>query len=347
MKRSIQVVCGAQFGSEAKGHIAAYLATYPTSLHAVRVAGPNAGHTVVDSIGQTWKLRQVPVAAVTNPNAELIIAAGSEINRDVLISEVESLDRAGFMVTERLHIHPSATMISSAHLNQEMSNRLSDKIGSTMSGVGAARASRIWRTAVTAANSADLQERFPKRIHEVGLNRCRRVLIEGTQGYGLGLHTSYYPFCTTSDCRAIDFLAMAGVSPWGADLEVWLVARTFPIRVAGNSGPLLNEIAWADLKVDPETTTVTQKVRRVGQWDSELVKKAVAANGGCVSNHVHLAITMLDYLEPKVRGRTSETLDLEGRKWVSTLALSVEERVGVRPTLFGTSPSTVIDWRDS
>ena len=125
------------------------------------------------------------------------------------------------------------------------------------------------------------------------------VVIEGTQGYGLGLHTKHYPQCTSSDCRAIDFLAMAGISPWGHIVEVWAVARMFPIRVAGNSGYLKGETTWEALGLPPEYTTVTQKVRRVGEWDPVLVAEAVRANGG--APHVRLALTMTDQRWPDLR----------------------------------------------
>ena len=63
----LQVIVGGQAGSEAKGHVAAQLASpelTPEGLAAVRVAGPNAGHSAVDATGRKWALRQIPVAAV-------------------------------------------------------------------------------------------------------------------------------------------------------------------------------------------------------------------------------------------------------------------------------------------
>ena len=62
--------------------------------------------------------------------------------------------------------------------------------------------------------------------------------------------------------------------------------RTLPIRVAGESGPLFAETTWEQLAdesngyIRPERTTVTNLIRRVGRWDSELAREAVQANGG-------------------------------------------------------------------
>ena len=129
------------------------------------------------------------------------------------------------------------------------------------------------------------------------------IVIEGTQGFRLGLHAGYYPQCTSSDCRAIDFLAMAGIAPWDAgitDFDVWVVVRAFPIRVAGNSGPMLDETTWQALGLPDEYTTVTQKVRRVGGWDDDLLLDAVEANGG--PDVVKVAYAMADQRWPELAG---------------------------------------------
>ena len=63
--------------------------------------------------------------------------------------------------------------------------------------------------------------------------------------------------------------------------------------MAGNSGPLKGETSWEELGLEPERTTVTNKVRRVGDWDPELLEEAIRANGGGGWNSgVSLAVTM-------------------------------------------------------
>lgn len=338
--RNVTVVVGAQFGSEGKGAVAGFLGKQMFGPDvAIRVAGPNAGHTAYDKTGREWKLRAVPVAAVTSSNCQLHIAAGSEIDIPVLQSELDALDDAGFRATERLTIHPSATILEQRHQRQEAERGIVGRIGSTGKGIGAARAERIWRTASTAVNY------FPNHmLSEPGpfdLDGAGDVLVEGTQGYGLGLHTKYYPYVTSSDCRAVDFLAMAGISPWDhriLDLQVILVARVFPIRVAGDSGPLVGETSWADLGLPEERTTVTNKVRRVGQWDQELVQEAIRANGGGNWNpRIQLAITMLDQLYPEQRDRTD--LDDKPLDFIRIL----EDSLATHVTLVGTGPDTMAE----
>lgn len=330
------VVAGAQFGSEGKGAICGHLGKQMRRQDvAIRVAGPNAGHTAYDSDHREWKLRAVPVAAVTSSDCQLHIAAGSEIDLSVLNAELALLDQAGHRATERLTIHPSATIIDQKHLGQESVSGLVGRIGSTGKGIGAARSARIWREANTA------EAAFPMRMLShpgpFDLDGIGTVVVEGTQGYGLGLHTQFYPQVTSSDCRAIDFLAMAGISPWAArELQVILVARVYPIRVAGNSGPLFGETSWEKLGLPEERTTVTHKIRRVGAWDHQLVLEAIRANGGgSYTPEVHLALTMLDQRIPAIRDQTKLTTE------ALVLVEGLEEQLETHITMVGTGPETV------
>src|SRR6266496_1047844 len=329
----IQVVVGGQYGSEGKGAVCKWLALESPGLVCCRVGGPNAGHTAYDGKGRGWKLQQVPVGAPVQ-DGPLVIGAGSEVDPLLLGREICALEEAGIPVASRLLIDQSATILTEQHGWAETEGLahgeggLSRRIGSTGKGVGAARADRIWRKAFTV--SSDLQVRgetgstwkvwdpdhgaVAARIPvtdtalylEGALADGRMVQIEGTQGYGLGLHTENYPFVTSGDCRAIDMLAQAGVSPWSVPedhLEVWVVFRTFPIRVAGTSGPLRGETTWEELGQPPEITTVTRKQRRVGAWDHELARAALHANGAYTyRGATHVALLFLDYQFPELKG---------------------------------------------
>ena len=345
MPGKLVVVVGGQFGSEAKGAVAAHLTrTEPHRMMAIRVAGPNAGHTVFDDQGQEFKLRCIPVAAAVDHEAILAIAAGSEVDEAVLEHEIEELEAAGHPVRTRLLIDSQATVLGTQHIQQEINQVLDGRIGSTAKGIGAARADRIWRSAEVwgedhnLLGEVDVADRARRWLRQGGT-----VLIEGTQGYGLGLHAGYYPHCTSSDCRAIDFLAMAGLSPWDEavkDFEVWVTFRTYPIRVAGNSGPLLGETTWEALVFDEERTTVTNKVRRVGQWDTDLALRAIAANGGH-NDHLRIALMFMDYVVPGCAGKTF--LDAETRAAVAEFTRKLGHKA---PSLIGTGPQSIIDLRE-
>ena len=373
---TLRVVVGGQYGSESKGAVTGWLAQENerqgrTEQAVVRVAGPNAGHTAYDPEGRKWALRQIPVAAVTS-TATLVIGAGSEIDPPVLLDEITRLEEAGIPIRDRLFIDGQATVITDDHKLWESGGRtdhnLITAIGSTGKGVGAARASRAMREADTWLTwwSTNVNDRtrlgIPGPQHTQGLLQVLAlqdfdILIEGTQGYALGLHAGHYPQSTSSDCRAVDFLSMAGITPWDrgvSGFQVWVVARAYPIRVAGNSGPLLDETTWEALGLPEELTTVTQKVRRVGGWDEELVTEAIVANGG--APWVRVAFAMADQMFPDLAGlhggdpnEAMQGLDeaqiLKARRAlydVSAFLDRISELTGADVPYIGTGPNTRI-----
>lgn len=356
----LSVVVGGQFGSEAKGAVTARLARQSANsgipVAVVRVAGPNAGHTAYDDLGRKWALRTIPAASV-DVRVDLFIGAGSEIDIPVLRSEVLAMEAAGIPIRSRLKIDAQATILTEAHHEAESPNAadLHRKIGSTGKGIGAARADRIMRTAKLAGDAEFAVElaQYGEVVH--GTDRLLQdfleyghVIIEGTQGYGLGLHAGFYPQCTSSDTRAIDFLAMAGLDPHHADAyEVWVVLRRYPIRVAGNSGPLEGETSWEELGLPEELTTVTLKRRRVGEWDPNLANSAVRANGG--PSVVRIALSMADQAIPGIAGVDGPALlamsgvSLKDAMALSELISMVEHDAGAEVALVGTGPDSIIE----
>jgi adenylosuccinate synthase len=274
------------------------------------------------------------VNAVTAPESDLIIAAGSEIDMEVFNRELHDLDKAGYQASSRIIVDDQATILEPMHHDMETADGIQARIGSTSKGIGAARADRIMRKASLFGGGVDTSKVIREHLRMGGT-----ALIEGTQGYGLGLHAGQYPFCTSQDCRAIDFLSQAGVSPWDSAVDVfdvWVTARTYPIRVAGNSGPLESETSWEELGLEAERTTVTQKIRRVGHFDANLVKEAVIANGG--SPNVRIALTMFDYIFPELKNQSQiDILSDDQQKYIT----DIENAVNARVALVGTGPSTM------
>jgi adenylosuccinate synthase len=164
-----------------------------------------------------------------------------------------------------------------------------------------------------------------------------RVVIEGTQGFGLSLwHGSDYPYLTSRDTTAAGFVAEAGLAPHDVD-EVIMVLRSFPIRVGGNSGRLEREIDWATVAEQArlpsdyvELTSATKRIRRVARFDPRIVRRAIAANAPhrIVLNH-------LDYVDPDVIG---EGLGLKARQFIQ----EVEFAIGQEIDLAGLSPSILV-----
>jgi adenylosuccinate synthase len=310
--RSVTVVVGGQYGSEGKGKVAQYLAREHQAAAVVRVGGSNSGHTAVAPNGDRIVLRHLPTAAVDD-TALCVLAPGSYVQVDALLREVEQVD----LDSERLLIDRNAFVITDADRAVESASDLRARIGSTNSGTGAAVARRVARrdSASLAQNVAEL-EPFVRdttdRLRGI-LKKRGRVIIEGTQGFGLSvLHSPFYPWATSRDTSAAGAVSEAGLSPRDVD-EIYLVVRAFPIRVAGNSGPLEHELTWDDVThmsgaVEPlaEYTSVTGALRRVARFDPEIVRRAIAANqpSSLVMNHldyVDAACAQQDGLTPVAR----------------------------------------------
>jgi adenylosuccinate synthase len=170
------------------------------------------------------------------------------------------------------------------------------------------------------------------------LNRNGRVVIEGSQGFGLSLfHGGYYPKATSRDTTAGTFLGEAGLSPRDVD-DITLVLRCHPIRVGGDSGPLKGETTWAEIAKTAglpedyrELTTATQRVRRVGTFDPDLVRRAIDAN-----NPTCIVLNHFDYVDSGVRNHLFNVRALEFLKMV-------ENAIGRRIDLVGTSPARLIE----
>ena len=296
----VTVIVGGQFGSEGKGKVALHAARKLAAAFVVRVGGPNSGHTGVDDQGKTRVFRQLPASCLAT-NVTVILPAGSLIDPDLLKSEIDTLG----LEPDRLIIDSQATVVSSAHRLAEAGSGLIKSIGSTGSGTGYALRERLARdSAHRLAKNDEFLSRFTQpfvsSILRTALEKKARIVVEGTQGFGLSLwHGGNYPFATSRDTSAAGFISEAGLSPFDVD-DITLVLRAFPIRVGGNSGPLENEISWSELAQEArlpldfvELTSATKRVRRVARFDAEVVKKAIAVN--CPTN---IVLNHLDYVDP-------------------------------------------------
>jgi len=339
----VSVVVGGQFGSEGKGKVALEIVRRdPTVAAAVRVGGTNSGHTAIGLDGQTYRVRQLPAASVDR-SIKVILPPGSYIDLSIFSDEVH---RLGFGPDQVL-ISPMARVITEEHKAWERAADLSGSIGSTQSGTGAAVIAMMAREAraiplnsIQAEEVADLQPYLRDTGWELRhlLDCGKRVVVEGTQGFGLSvLHGGFWPKATSRDTTAAGFLAEAGLSPLDVD-DVTLVIRCHPIRVAGDSGPLAGETTWDRIAVEAgvvgdirEFTTVTARLRRVGRFDAELVRRAIQANrpNRVVLNH-------LDYVDGRAR---QGILTAKAKAFIA----GVESAVGCEVNWVGISPASLVD----
>lgn len=340
----VSIVVGGQFGSEGKGKVSLTLAKRLNAMAAVRVGGTNSGHTVVRRDGCVCAFRQLP-AAIVDGGIIAVLPAGSYVDVSILMEEIEFLK----LDPSQLAVSPFAKVITSEHKQWEIQSDLGGNIGSTQSGTGAAVIAAIARGArrldlptVHAKDHPELKRyvRDTTLLLRGLLDKGHRIVIEGTQGFGLSvLHGKDWPKATSRDTTAAAFASEACVSPRDVD-DVTLVLRAYPIRVAGESGPLPRETNWQNVSARAglpsdfrELTTVTKKERRIAEFDSEVVVNAIAAN-----NPSRIVLNHLDYVDPAVR---NGSITLEARRFLDF----VEAQIGRPIDWAGTSPGELIDLR--
>jgi adenylosuccinate synthase len=281
-------------------------------------------------------VRQVP-AAVINPGTRLLVAAGALIDPPILRQEIR---RFG-LGKRTLGVDGFAAVISHQHKEHEARLELGKRVSSTLSGTGAATASKILRE--PGLKLANQVQGIRKYIVDVAAEAnkayddSRNIVIEGTQGFGLSLHHSLqFPFVTSRDTSASNFLSEVGLSPRCA-AEIIMVVRTHPIRVPGHSGPLEKETSWSVVSKSSgsptevnEFTSVTKRLRRVGLFEAEPVRRAVMVN-----RPTALALQGLDYLSFEDRGkRKYGGLSQKSKRFIADL----EKLAGVPVRFIFTGP---------
>lgn len=342
----VSIVVGSQFGSEGKGKTALEIVRRSKEpVVTIRVGGPNSGHTAYDYLGTKHVLRQLPAACV-DKNVDVVLPAGSYIDVDVLLAEIDALDYP----SHRIHVSPYARIILPEHREWEQEAGLVHAIGSTGSGVGAAVMASVARRAGnfqlrSRAASEDGRLRHlvrddTSRQLRGHIGEGRRVIIEGTQGFGLSLlEGGYWPKVTSRSTTAAGALAEAGLSPVDVD-DITMVMRSFPIRVAGNSGPLVGETTWDAIARQAnrqdrlrEYTTVTGRLRRVGRFDAVLVGRSIDVN-----RPTRLVLNHLDYIG------SQQDLD-DGRGSLGEFIRQTENDIGRRIDWLGFSGSGIVERR--
>jgi len=329
------VVVGGFFGDEGKGKLVAHLAlTDKPSVIARGGAGPNAGHTV-EHLGKTYSLRMIPSGFVYE-KARLLIGPGVLVNPKVLFDEIANTGCEG-----RIGVDRQCAIIEEKHIKEEVeSSHLSQKIGSTKSGIGTCSSDRVFRRAKLAYEFPDLSKYLADVSLELNeaLEKGSNVLIEGTQGTFLSLYHGTYPYCTAKDVCASAICSDVGVGPTKVT-DVIVVFKAFVTRVG--EGPLDGQLPREELAKRGwlEYGTVTRRERRAAPFDFTLAKKAVRLNGATKA-----ALTKLDVVFPESKGaKKFGDLPTAAKQFIE----NVEGEIEIPVSLIGTGPSSedVIDRR--
>lgn len=144
---TVTAVVGAQWGDEGKGRVVDYLAQRADMVIRFQ-GGDNAGHTVVNELG-TFRLHLVP-AGIFNPRTRCIVGAGTVVNPDTLLQEMNELAQAG-VALDNLWLSERAHVVLPYHRlldGLEERARGSAEIGTTKRGIGPAYADKAARHGV-------------------------------------------------------------------------------------------------------------------------------------------------------------------------------------------------------
>ena len=351
----VTIVTGGHFGDEGKGKIVSYLALKDKPDIVARAGvGPNAGHTVYKD-GKEFGLRMVPCGFV-NDSSRLMIGAGVLINPEVFLKEV---DITG--IKDRIFLDKRCAIIEEKHRTEDTSNSfLKEKVGTTGSGCGPANAERANRTIKLAKDIPELEPYLADVPLEVNsaIDAGKEVLLEASQGFGLSLFYGTYPFVTSKDTSASMAAVDIGIGPTKVD-RVMVIYKAYTTRVGeGALNTLITEEnidkypMWKEVLQDAkkkgidegtvnetlaeylgEKGTVTQRRRRIGDFDIELAKYAAMVNGA-----TDIVIACLDKIFPECYKVTEyDKLSERAKDHVK----KIESGIGIKASLISTGPDAM------
>jgi len=159
----MQFVFGSQWGDEGKGKIVDFLAAkadYTVRFH----GGNNAGHTVIVN-GKKYPFHLMP-SGILNKKTVGVIGNGVIIDPEVLISEIQKLQKEGMNLNKKLIISPRCHLIMPYHkaLDEAYENaRGKNKLGTTKRGIGPTFADKVSYNGIRLyelLNFKDFEEKF-------------------------------------------------------------------------------------------------------------------------------------------------------------------------------------------
>ena len=311
---AIDLICDGQFGSTGKGLLAGYLATCPKAPSAIITAwGPNAGHTFTDDDGREY-IHQMVGNGIVSPNFKtLFLGPGSVISAKQLAEEI-SMNMDHFTKNNaNIYIHENTILVKPEYKTAEENDSAKLGIGSTQKGVGHAVAMKILRDPSMNVVIRDLRKEFIQDLVEVFTkNACdfdldnikiisamrwprmvfnhSDILIEGAQGFSLGINSGFYPYVTSRECTPTQILSDCALPLLRkGQMTIYGTLRTYPIRVGnrydaegnmvGFSGPGYpgqREIEWEKIGIKPELTTVTHRPRRIFEFNNHQLEHFIA-----------------------------------------------------------------------
>ena len=318
------VVVGSQWGDEGKGKITDFLAE-KADVIARYQGGNNAGHTIKFD-GKTYKLQLIP-SGIFNEDKLSVIGNGLVVDPKWLCGEIDRLKESG-VTCKGLRISNRAHIVLPYHLKLdevEEARRGENKIGTTKKGIGPTYVDKYKRCGVRVADLLDA-ELFKKKLEqnlaeknevfekiygvegftveeifneyfEYGKQLSEYVtdtskVLEGAQGVMLDIDHGTYPYVTSSNPSAGGITVGNGFVPTNG-LKVLGISKAYTSRVGDGPFPteLFDEIGDTIREVGHEYGTVTKRPRRIGWFDTVVMRHSAR-----VSGMTNLSVNCLDVL---------------------------------------------------
>ncbi len=172
------VVVGTQWGDEGKGRIVDLLARRVGAVVRYQ-GGSNAGHTVIVN-GERFVFHLVP-SGILHPGKKCIIGSGVVVEPQVLLKEIEHLQKKGIIIDE-LYLSENSHVVMPYHKQVEEweeNQRGELKIGTTKRGIGPAYTDKIARRGIRVSDLLEketLREKltinslFYRKFYGIGLS---------------------------------------------------------------------------------------------------------------------------------------------------------------------------------
>jgi len=256
-------------GSSGKGKLGAFITEHADNWQfACHAHMSNAAHTTVLEDGKKYLYQCLSsMAYLHNKYQKIYICGGAVIEVPATLKEIKENE----VPPEKLGIHPLTAVVQQIDMDYERGlcdldgNYFKErqvcenlKLGSTLHGVGAARARRILRKKNTlyAKDVPELKPYICDTRAEIvqRLSEGQAGLCEIAQGFQLSyLEPRFAPKTTSRNCTVAAALDDCGIPPLYAG-HVFINFRTFPIRVNSNkfidsrNGKILNHEDMAQMK---------------------------------------------------------------------------------------------------
>ena len=165
----VDTLLGIVFGDEGKGKVVDFF-TPRYDVIARFAGGCNAGHTIIFD-GKKSVLRSIP-SGIFSENKVNIIGNGCVIAPDLFMDEAGELERAGYSLTDRLHISRRAHLILPTHRLLDRAYEQAkgkNKVGTTGKGIGPAysdKAARVGLRVGDILSGFDEKYKTLKAAHE-------------------------------------------------------------------------------------------------------------------------------------------------------------------------------------